>query len=71
MRSRDQNIPARELRQQLIPRRCSRSRVDVEYHGDLGVLQLHALCMDGVALKQDPLSLRRKLIAGMSGSMTK
>jgi hypothetical protein len=57
MRTRDQNIPARELRQQLIPRRCSRSRVDVEYHGDLGALQLDTLCMDGVTPKQDLLSL--------------
>src|SRR5712692_354750 len=43
MRPRDQNILARELRQQLIPCRCSRSRVDVEYHRDFGVLQLDAL----------------------------
>src|ERR1700681_3743085 len=32
--------------------------------------QLDALCMDDVAPKQDLLSLRRKLIAGMSGGMT-
>src|SRR6266849_3375717 len=71
MRPRDQNILARELRQQLIPCRCSRSRVNVEDHRDLGVLQLDALCMDGIAPKQDLLSLRRKLIAGMSRGMTK
>src|SRR6266851_3552772 len=70
MRPRDQNILARELRQQLIPCRCSRSRVDVEDHRDLGMLQLDALCMDGVTPKQDLLSLRRKLIAGMSRGMT-
>jgi hypothetical protein len=55
MRTRDQNIPARELRQQLIPRRRSRSLVDVENRGDLGMLQLDALCMHGVAPKQDLL----------------
>src|SRR5712692_4550755 len=71
MRPRDQDTLARELRQQLIPSRKSRRRVDVEYHRDLGVLQLDALCMDGVAPKQDSLSLRRKLIAGMSRGMTK
>jgi hypothetical protein len=42
MRTRDQNIPAGELRQQLIPRRRSRSLVDVENRGDLGMLQLDA-----------------------------
>ena len=57
MRTRDQNIPARELRQQLIPRRRSRSLVDVEDHGDLGMPQLDAHCMDDVAQKQDFLSL--------------
>ena len=57
MRPCDQNILARELRQQLIPCRCSRSLVDVEDHRDLGVLQLDALCMDDVAPKQDLLSL--------------
>src|SRR5258708_26411886 len=71
MRRRDQNILARELGQQLIPCRCSRSRVDVEDHRDLGMLQLDALCMHDVAPKQDLLSLRRKLIAGMSRGMTK
>src|ERR1700730_5442653 len=70
MRPRDQDTLARELRQQLIPCRCSRSRVDVEDHRDLGMLQLDALCMDDVAPKQDLLSLRRKLIAGMSRGMT-
>src|SRR6185295_8509541 len=71
MRRRDQNTLAREPAQQLTPRRRSRSRVDVENRGDLGMLQLDALCMDDVAPKQDPLSLRRKLIAGMSGGMTR
>src|SRR5216684_1979140 len=45
----DHNILARQLRQQLAPRGRRRSRIDVEYHRDLGVLQLDALCMDGVA----------------------
>src|SRR5260370_27262551 len=71
MRRRDQNILARELGQQLIPCRCSRGLVDVENRGDLGMLQLDALCMDDVAPKQDFLSLRRKFIAGMSRSMTR
>ena len=57
MRPRDQNILARELRQQLMPRRRSGSLVDVENRGDLGMLQLDALCMDDVAPKQDLLSL--------------
>src|SRR5260370_37819338 len=71
MRRRDQNILARELGQQLIPCRCSRGLVDVENRGDLGMLQLDALCMDDVAPKQDFLSLRRKFIAGMSRAMTR
>src|SRR5258708_17865940 len=70
MRRRDHNTLARELGQQLIPCRCSRSRVDIEDHRDLGMLQLDALCMDAVAPKQDLLSLRGKLIAGMSRGMT-
>jgi len=57
MRPRDHNIFAREPRQQLIPRRRSRSLVDVENRGDLGMLQLDAQCMDDVAQKQDFLSL--------------
>ena len=57
MRTRDQNIPARELGQQLIPRRRSRRLVDVENRSDLGMLQLDALGMDDVAPKQDLLSL--------------
>src|SRR5712664_751106 len=57
MRPRDPNILARELRQQLKPRCCSRILVDVENRGDLGMLQLDALCMDGIAPKQDSLSL--------------
>ncbi len=56
MRPRDQNILARELRQQLMPRRRSRILVDVENRGDLGMLQLDTLCVDGVAPKQDLLS---------------
>src|SRR6202790_1407946 len=71
MRHRDQNILARELRQQLLPRRRSRSLVDVENRGDLGMLQLDALCMDDVAPKQNFLSLGRKFIAGMSRGMTR
>jgi hypothetical protein len=61
MRPRDQNILARELRQQLIACRRSRSRVDVENHRDLGVLQLDALCMDGVA--QPPPNARKEAFA--------
>src|SRR6266851_4809223 len=71
MRRRDQNMLTREPGQQLMPRRRSRSRVDVENRADLGMLQLDTLCMDDVAPKQDFLSLRRKLIAGMSGGMTR
>src|SRR6266404_621294 len=71
MRTRNQNIPARELRQQLIPGRRSRGRVDVEGHRDLGMLQLDALCVEDIAPKQDFLSLRRKFIAGMSRGMTR
>src|SRR5216683_2114735 len=70
MRRRAQNILARELRQQLIPRRRSRSLVDVENRGDLGMLQLDSLRMDDVAPKQNFLSLGRKFIAGMSRGMT-
>ena len=57
MRRRDQNILARELRKQLMPRRHSRSLVDVENRGDLGMLQLDAQCMNDVVLKQEFLSL--------------
>src|SRR5882672_9635261 len=71
MRRRDHNILARELRQQLMPRRRSRSWVDVENRGDLRMLQLDLQCMDDVAPKQDLLSLRRKFIAGMSRGMTR
>src|SRR5260370_22914180 len=70
MRRRDQNILSRDSSQQLIPRRRSRSLVDVENRGDLGMRQLDSLCMDDVAPKQDFLSLRRKFIAGMSRGMT-
>src|ERR1700732_3432488 len=70
MRRRDQNILSREPSQQLIPRCRSRSLVDVENRGDLGMLELNSLCMDDVATKQDLLSLRRKFIAGMSRGMT-
>src|SRR6266403_2282258 len=70
MRRGDQNILARELRQQLIPRRRSRSLVDVENRGDLGMLQLDSLCMDDVAPKQNFLSLGRKFVAGMSRGVT-
>ena len=71
MRPRDHNILARELKQQLLPCRCSRNRVNVEDHREFGMLQLDALCMHGVAPKQDLLSLRRKLISGMSRGMTR
>src|SRR6267142_2199960 len=68
---RDQNILSREPSQQLIPRRCSRSLVDVENRGGLGMLQLDPLRMDDVAPKQNFLPLRRKFIAGMSRGMTR
>src|SRR5882762_4622051 len=71
MRRRDQNILARKLRQQLLPRRRSRSLVDVKNRGDLGMLHLDALCMDDIAPKKDFLSLRRKFIAGMPRGMTR
>src|SRR3989449_6221365 len=71
MRPRDQDILARELRQQLMPRRRSRSLVDVENRGDLGMLQLDALCMDGVAPKQDFLPLRREFITSVAWSVTR
>src|SRR6266700_818798 len=71
MRRRDQNILSREPSQQLIPRCRSRSLVDVENRGDLGMLELNPLYMDDVAPKQDFLSLRRKFIAGMSRGMTR
>src|ERR1700692_3448893 len=71
MRRRDQNILSSEPRQQLITCRRSRSLVDVENRGDLGMLQLDAQCMDDVAPKQDFLSLGRKFIAGMSRGMTR
>ena len=70
MRPRDQNMLARESRQELKPRRRSRILVDVEDRGDLGMLQLDALCMDDIAPKQNFLSLRRKFIPGMSRGMT-
>src|ERR1700731_4171011 len=71
MRRRDQNILSREPSQQLIPRRRSRSLVDVENRGDLGMLQLDSVCVDDVAAKQNFLSLRRKFIAGMSRGVTR
>src|SRR6202171_4829405 len=71
MRPRDQNIPAREPRQQLQPRRRSRSLVDVENRGDLGMLQLDALCMDDVAPKQNFLPLRREFITSVAWSVTR
>src|SRR6266852_877863 len=58
MRRRDQNILSREPSQQLIPRRRSRSLVDIENRGDLGMLQLDALCIDDWfgATKRVPLA---------------
>src|SRR5260370_2904080 len=71
MRPPDQDTLARELRQQLIPSRKSRRRVDVENHRDLGMLQLDALCVDGVSPKQDFLPLRREFIASVAWSVTR
>jgi hypothetical protein len=48
---RDQDILARELTQQLIPRYRGCSRVNVKYHCDLGVWQLKALYVHDVAPK--------------------
>jgi hypothetical protein len=56
MRPRDQHILARELKKQSLPRRRSRSLIDVEERRDLGMRQLDAQCMDDVAPKQDFLS---------------
>src|SRR5713226_9851024 len=70
MRRRDQNILPREPSQQLIPRRRSRTLVNVKNRGHLRMLELHPLCMDDVAPKQDFLSFRRKFIAGVSWGMT-
>src|SRR5246127_4226894 len=70
MRRRNETILSREPSQQLIPRCRSRSLVDVKNRGDLRMLELHPLCMDDVAPKQDLLSLRRKFIAGVSRGMT-
>ena len=52
MGRRDQNILFREPSQQLIPRCRSRSLIDIENRGNLGMLQLDALCMDDVAQKR-------------------
>src|SRR5712692_1826092 len=71
MRPPDQDTLARELRQQLIPSRKSRRRVDVEDHRDLGMLQLDALCVDGVSPKQDFLPLRREFITSVAWSVTR
>src|SRR6202795_5152300 len=71
MRSRDQNLLLCEPNQQLIPCRCGRSRVNVEYRRDLGMLQLDVLCMDGVAPKQDFLPLRREFIASVPWRVTR
>src|SRR5260370_9308902 len=71
MRPPDQDTLARELRQQLIPSRKSRRRVDVENHRDLGMLQLDALCVDGVSPKQDFLPLRREFITSGAWSGTR
>src|SRR5712692_8103281 len=71
MRPRDQHILPRELRQRLVPRRRSRSLVDVEHRGDLWTRQLDSQRMNDVAPKQDCLSVRRKFIARMSRGMTR
>src|SRR5713226_549334 len=71
MRPPDQDTLARELRQQLIPSRKSRRRVDVEDHRDLGMLQLDALCVNGVSPKQDFLPLRREFITSVAWSVTR
>src|SRR5713226_5925870 len=71
MRPRDQDTLARELRQQLIPSRKSRRRVDVEDHRDLRMRQLDALCVDGVSPKQDFLPLRREFITSVTWSVTR
>ena len=55
--SRDHDAFARKRRQQLIPRRGSCGVVDVKDHGNIGMTQLDKLLMDGVAPKQDLLSV--------------
>jgi hypothetical protein len=57
VRPRNQDILVRELGQPLIPGRRSRTRVGVEDHRDLGMLQLDTLCVDDVSPKQDGFSL--------------
>src|SRR5580704_5723196 len=71
MRSRDQNISAREGRQQLTAQRRSGGWVGVEDHCELGMRQLNTLRVDDIAAKQDGLTLGRKFIAGMSRGMTR
>src|SRR5256885_9344388 len=66
MRRRDQDILAREPRQQMIPPRCGRCRVYVENRRDLGGLQLNAMCMVGITPKQDLGALSREFVSGMS-----
>ena len=57
MRPSDQHILTLELEQQLMPRRRSRSLVDVKDRCNFGMPQLDNLRMDDVAPKQDFLSL--------------
>src|SRR5258708_31109730 len=57
MRSRDHNILARKPRQQLLPRRRSRSLVDGQNRGALGMPQLDAHGIDDIAHKQTYLCL--------------
>src|SRR6266850_3591804 len=57
MGSRDQDVLAREPGQQSIPCHRSYGGVGVEDRRDLGMLQLDALRMDGVAPEQDLLPL--------------
>src|SRR6267142_6961827 len=54
-----------------MPRRRSRSLVDVEQRGDLWMLELDTNRMDDVTPKQDLLSSRRKFIAGMPRGMAR
>jgi hypothetical protein len=53
----DHDALARKRWQQLIPCRRSRSMVDVKDHCNFGMPQLDNLYMDGVAPKQDFLSI--------------
>src|SRR5260221_10674519 len=57
VRPRDHDVLARKRWQQPIAHRRSRGMVNIEDHRNFGIPQLDNLCMDGVAPKQDLLSV--------------